>query len=208
MSVESRETHRPRPRRPVRLIRGAPVAARQAFFNLANNLTLLRIAAVPVIVGLLYKPGRYTCLLALLFFIAASVTDFIDGVIARRMNLVTNIGKFLDPLADKLLIGSVLIMLVQLGWVQAWVAICIICRELAVTGLRAVAADMGVVIAADRFGKAKTILQTLSLCPLLLHYPWFGFDPAPVGEVLLYFALALTLASGVHYLYSFYKKMP
>ena len=175
-------------------------------FNLANNLTLARIATVPILVLLLYFPGRGTCLAAMLLFIAASVTDIVDGVVARRRNLVTTLGKFLDPLADKLLISSLLIMLTSLGWVEAWVCVLIVGREIAVTGLRAIAVDHGVVISADRFGKLKTILQMVALCPLVLHFPWYGLDPNPLGRVLLYVALVLTLVSGANYFYGFGKK--
>ena len=128
-------------------------------------------------------------------------------MVARRRNLVTNLGKFLDPLADKLLIASLLIMLTMLGWVEAWVTVIIVGREIAVTGLRAIAADMGVVIAADRFGKLKTILQMVALCPLVLHFPWYGLDPNPLGKLLLYLALVLTLVSGANYFYGFGKKV-
>jgi len=177
--------------------------------NLANMLTLARIFAVPVIVVLLYLEHSFqTVLLAYAsagVFILASLTDMADGYVARRQNLITNLGKFLDPLADKLLISSVLIMLVELGWVDAWIVVVIICREIAVTGMRGVAADKGVVIAADRYGKMKTIAQSLALVPLLVHYPLFGFDPVPLGLFVLYIALALTVFSGGNYLYSFYK---
>lgn len=173
--------------------------------NLPNLLTLARVGAVPFLVAMLYFPGPAMCVAALLVFMAASVTDVIDGILARRMGLVTNLGKFLDPLADKLLIGSVLIMLVRLDWVEAWVAVLIIGRELTVTGLRAVASDAGVVIAADRFGKLKTIIQTAALCPLILHYPLWGLEPEPLGSVLLYVALGLTLGSGANYIATFFK---
>ena len=177
--------------------------------NLANMLTLARIFAVPVIVVLLYlERSLHSVLLAYTssaVFIVASLTDMADGYVARRQNIITNLGKFLDPLADKLLISSVLIMLVELGWVDAWIVVVIICREIAVTGMRGVAADKGVVIAADRYGKMKTIAQSLALVPLLVHYPLFGFDPVPLGLFVLYIALALTVFSGGNYLYSFYK---
>ncbi len=176
-------------------------------FNLANNLTLARIGAVPILVVLLYFPGKSTCFAAMLIFIAASVTDIVDGIVARRRNLVTTIGKFLDPLADKLLVSSLLIMLTRLGWVEAWVTVVIIGREIAVTGLRAIAVDHGVVISADRYGKLKTIVQMVALCPLVLHYPWFGFDPVPLGRTLLYLALVLTLVSGGNYFYVFGKQV-
>jgi CDP-diacylglycerol--glycerol-3-phosphate 3-phosphatidyltransferase len=173
--------------------------------NLANRITLIRILTVPILVVLLYFPSRLTCLLAMVVFILASLTDMVDGFIARRYNLVSSFGKFLDPLADKLLIGSVLIMLVELNWVYAWVAIIIVCRELMVTGLRAVAADKGLVMAADRYGKMKTILQIVALCPLILHYPWFGVDPVLPGQIVLYIALIMTVFSGGNYLYNFYR---
>ena len=103
-------------------------------FNLANKLTLLRMLLVPLVIVLLYFQGPVTCVLAALAFIAASITDWADGYVARRNNMVTSMGKFLDPLADKVLICSVLIMFCTLGWAEAWVVILIVCRELVVTG--------------------------------------------------------------------------
>lgn len=174
-------------------------------FNLPNKITLSRILIVPVIVILLYFEGRIPCLLASLGFALASITDLVDGHIARKSNMVTSFGKFLDPLADKVLITSVLIMLVAMGRVEAWIAIVIICRDLIITGLRAIAADEGVVIAADVYGKWKTVMQMVALVVLILHYPWFGFDPQPTGQFLLYIATALTVFSGVNYLYTFHR---
>ncbi len=176
-------------------------------FNLANNLTLLRILTVPFLVVLLYFPGRGVCVLAMLLFVLASLTDLFDGLIARRYNLVTTMGKFLDPLADKLLIVSVLVMLAWLHWLPAWMAVIVICRELTVTGLRAIAVEQGTVIAADRFGKLKTIVQIVALCPLLLHYTWWGFDPQPLGMGLMWAAVVLTVFSGANYLRNFLKSM-
>jgi len=177
--------------------------------NLANMLTLARVFAVPVLVVLLGIEHEHetiiTAYLASGVFVLASLTDMADGYIARRQNLITNLGKFLDPLADKLLIGSALIMLVDLGWIPGWIVVVIICRELAVTGMRGVAADKGVIIAADSLGKLKTISQIVALVPLIAHYPLFGFDPHPPGMILLYVALALTVFSGGNYLYNFYK---
>ena len=177
--------------------------------NLANMLTMTRVFAVPVIVVLLSIEHAHEATiwayLASGVFVLASLTDMADGYVARRQNLITNLGKFLDPLADKLLIGSALIMLVDLGWIPGWIVVVIICRELAVTGMRGVAADRGVVIAADSLGKLKTISQTFALAPLLAHFPLFGFDPHPLGMILLYVALALTVFSGGNYLYNFYK---
>ena len=177
--------------------------------NLANMLTLARVFAVPVLVVLLSIEHAYQTVIASSLaagvFVLASLTDMADGYVARRQNLITNLGKFLDPLADKLLIGSALIMLVDLAWIPGWIVVVIICRELAVTGMRGVAADKGVIIAADSLGKLKTISQTVALVPLLLHYPLFGFDPQPLGLMLLYVALGLTVFSGGNYLYNFYK---
>lgn len=174
-------------------------------WNLANKITLLRMFMAPVVVVLLYYQGPVVCLVAAGAFVFASLTDWVDGYIARRENMVTSFGKFLDPLADKVLICSVLIMFVQLNWVPAWVTVVMVCRELIVTGLRAMAIDEGIVLAADRYGKAKTILQILAIVPLLVHYPLFGFDVQYIGKILLYIALVLAVFSGANYLYDFYK---
>ncbi|XPV77978.1 MAG: CDP-diacylglycerol--glycerol-3-phosphate 3-phosphatidyltransferase [Desulfovibrio sp.] len=174
-------------------------------FTPANTLTMLRIGAVPFLVLLLYFPSKVVCLVAFFLFGLASVTDMLDGMIARRSGSVTALGKFLDPLADKLLICSVLIMLVHLEWIPTWLVIVIVSRELIVTGLRAIAAEQGKVIAADKLGKMKTVVQSMALGPLLLHYPVFGIDPVPLGMFLLYIALGLTVYSGGNYLYNFYN---
>ncbi len=173
--------------------------------NLANKITLLRILMTPLVVLLLYFEGPVVCILATLVFIFASLTDWADGYIARRSNMVTSMGKFLDPLADKVLICSVLIMFVNLGWAPAWVVIIIVCRELVVTGLRAIAIDEGIVLAADKFGKAKTVLQIFAIVPLTLHYPLWGTDLQPLGLALLYAALVLAIVSGSNYCYDFYR---
>ncbi|WP_147821631.1 CDP-diacylglycerol--glycerol-3-phosphate 3-phosphatidyltransferase [Salidesulfovibrio onnuriiensis] len=181
-------------------------------FNLPNTLTLTRILAAPIIVVLLYFHlwfgWKFGPIAAAIVFMLASLTDMFDGIIARQQNLITNLGKFLDPLADKLLICSVLIMLVRMGadWkVPAWVVIIIVAREIAVTGMRAIAAERGDVIPADKFGKMKTIVQSLALAPLLWHYPLFGINLVLLGQVLLYTALVLTVFSGGNYLYNFYR---
>ncbi len=176
-------------------------------FNLANKLTFLRILMAPLIVVFLYFEGPIICIFAAVAFIAASLTDWADGYIARRDNMVTSFGKFLDPLADKVLICSILIMLVHLNWVPAWLTILVICRELVVTGLRAIAIDEGIVLAADNYGKAKTVLQIFALVPLLVHYPIIGINPQPIGLVLLYISVVLAVFSGGNYIYSFIKQV-
>ena len=173
--------------------------------NVPNALTVFRILAVPFIIALLYFPSRSTCLLATVLFLVAILTDLADGFWARKYDQVTNFGKFLDPLADKILIASVLIMLVELNWIPAWIAIIVIIRELLVTGLRAIAADKGQVIAADKYGKMKTIMQSVALVPLIYHFPLFGIDTAKLGFLLLLVAVVLTLYSGWNYLYTFYR---
>ncbi len=177
--------------------------------NAPNVLTLSRILAMPAIVLLLYfvlwYEWTWASQVATAVFVAASVTDVIDGHLARAQDSITRVGKFLDPLADKLLIVSVLVMLVRLSWAPAWVVIVILAREMSVTGMRAVAAAEGIVIAADRLGKLKTVTQSVAIGVLVWHVPFFGLDLNPLGLVLLYLALALTVLSGVNYLVNFHR---
>ncbi|MDR1359707.1 MAG: CDP-diacylglycerol--glycerol-3-phosphate 3-phosphatidyltransferase [Deltaproteobacteria bacterium] len=177
-----------------------------AFLNLPNQLTLSRIAVVPLLLALLWLDRQWSCLLAAGLLILAGITDVADGYLARRERQITNLGKFLDPLADKVLICSVLIMLVAMGRVNAWIAILMICRELMVTGLRAIAAEAGIIIAADRYGKLKTIMQFTALVPVMVHYSWLGLPFETVGQFLLYMALALTVFSGWNYFRTFFRE--
>jgi CDP-diacylglycerol--glycerol-3-phosphate 3-phosphatidyltransferase len=173
--------------------------------NLPNQLTISRILVVPVLVLLLAFAGKWTCLFAGLLFILAGFTDLVDGYLARKGNQITSLGQFLDPLADKVLVSSVLIMLVQLDRVAGWIAIVIICREIMVTGLRAIAAEEGMIIAADKYGKLKTVVQLVALAPLILHYSWMGIPLHMIGLFLLYIALILTVFSGCNYFLSFFQ---
>jgi CDP-diacylglycerol--glycerol-3-phosphate 3-phosphatidyltransferase len=162
--------------------------------NLPNALTLLRILAVPVVVVALLGETPNGDELAAAVFALAALTDGLDGYFARSRDAVTAFGKLMDPLADKLLITAALISLVSLGRLQAWVAMVIIAREIAVTGLRAIAAERGVVIAASWMGKLKTVLQIAAVFALI------ATNPAPVWvDVLLYLAVAATLISGADY---------
>jgi CDP-diacylglycerol--glycerol-3-phosphate 3-phosphatidyltransferase len=184
---------------------------RQVEFNnwgIPNLLTGARIAAVPVVVLLLLFPGRWASLLGGLCFLLAGATDFLDGFLARRHRLVSRLGKFMDPLADKLLVSAALIMLIPLGRVPAWMAFLIVGRELAVTGLRGLAAAEGIILAPDRWGKAKTLLQMAALTALILHYPYAGLDFHELGLVLLWLALIATVASGVSYFLGFFRQYP
>ncbi len=142
-------------------------------------------------------------LLAALIFIVASITDWLDGYIARRDNLVTNFGKFADPLADKLLVASALIMLIELGKAPAWVVVLIIAREFAVTGLRLLLVEQGgTVLAAAWPGKIKTVTQIFAIIFLLVNDFPLGWTGLPIGSILLYVSLAFTIYSGYDYFYN------
>jgi CDP-diacylglycerol--glycerol-3-phosphate 3-phosphatidyltransferase len=164
-----------------------------------NTLTLFRIFAVPLIVGLMYIPNRLTCLLAGLIFSAAAITDYLDGHLARQKDMVTNLGKVMDPLADKLLISSTLIMLAALGWVPAWAVCVIIGRELAVTGLRSIIAQNKLDLSSSWLGKYKTGFQIAAMIPLLFHYSWITIDMNAIGLFFFWGAVVFTLWSGIDY---------
>ena len=165
--------------------------------NLPNTLTLLRILAVPVVVVALLSEINDGDVIAAAVFALAAATDGLDGYIARRRNQVTNFGKLMDPLADKLLVVAALISLVSLGRLEAWIAMVIIAREIAVTGLRSIAAEQGVVIAASWLGKVKTTLQIAAIFALI------AYDPSPLAvDLLVYAAVAMTLISGADYFLS------
>ncbi|MDR2198238.1 MAG: CDP-diacylglycerol--glycerol-3-phosphate 3-phosphatidyltransferase [Deltaproteobacteria bacterium] len=176
--------------------------------RLPNILTLGRIAAVlAVILGLrLGDGGKTVCAAVALVYLAAALSDLLDGYLARRFQNESNVGRFLDPMADKLLVASALIMLIPLGRVEAWVAFLIIAREIAVTGLRAVAVERGLIISASAEGKQKTLAQNIALFCLLYHYRLFGADAHLVGTVILYVALASTYWSGFLYFHRFLKE--
>ncbi len=178
------------------------------FWNLPNALTVLRIGVIPILIFLMTFPGRFASFVAAAAFLAAGMTDLLDGFFARRQSLVTRAGKFMDPLADKLLVSAALIMLIPLGRVEAWLVFVIIGRELAVTGLRAIAASEGLVIAADRWGKLKTIVQMAALFALILHYPYASIDFQQVGTILIWAAAIITVASGFSYYFTFFNASP
>ncbi len=174
--------------------------------NIPNLLTFLRMAAIPLVVLFLLFPGPLASFLAALFFSAASLTDLLDGYIARQQNSETAVGKLLDPLADKLLINSAFIMLIPLDRVPAWVVVLIVGREVAVTGLRGIASLEGLVIAASRWGKAKTVFQSIALIGLMLHYEYLGINFHSLGMLILWVALAITIWSGIDYFNKFYRE--
>lgn len=175
--------------------------------NLPNILTLIRIIMIPIfmVVLLLKLPGGKTYFpyqdsVAAVIFIIAAATDGLDGYIARKRRQVTNLGKFLDPLADKLLVSAALISLVELKMVSAWIVWVILAREFAVTGIRAIAAADGVVISASKLGKLKTLAQVVAISALILRDWPLSYLNIHIGEPMLYIALVLTIISGVDYI--------
>ena len=172
--------------------------------NLPNKLTLLRVVLIPVFVVLLLLEGGQNDTLriaALIVFCAASFTDFLDGQIARRNNLVTNFGKFMDPLADKLLVCSALICMIELGQLPSWYVITVIAREFIISGFRLVAADNGIVIAASWWGKFKTTFQMFTVILLILNIPALH----TVTMIIAGIAFVLTLVSLLDYIAKNYK---
>ena len=168
--------------------------------NLPNKLTIFRVVLIPFFVFFLLAPyfNGYGNYIAVAIFIIASLTDFLDGKIARKYNLVTDFGKFMDPLADKMLVCSAMICLVESGQLPAWIVIIIISREFIISGFRLVASDNGVVIAASYWGKFKTTFQMLMTIVLMLDIQLLFFQV--LGTVLIYLALALTVISLIDYL--------
>lgn len=179
--------------------------------NLPNKITLSRVLLIPFFIlfiavdfgwGIIRIGGTempVEHLVGAIIFIVASITDWLDGYLARKQNLVTNMGKFLDPLADKLLVSAAFILLVELGTAPAWIVIIIISREFAVTGLRLILAGGGEVVAANQLGKIKTVTQLLAIIFLLLHNIFFEAAGIPFGTIMLYIALIFTVWSGADY---------
>lgn len=177
--------------------------------NLANLLTLSRILLIPVFVMLFLSPTPERSLAAALVFVVAAVTDLLDGYVARRRGQITKLGKLLDPIADKLLVLSGLILLVQFDRIPALVAIVIIAREVAVTGVRAIAVSEGIVLAAETIGKWKMAVQVVAIVLLILEG---SLEPVAwplhlIGTGLLYIALVLALVSGSQYLANFWRQV-
>ncbi len=166
--------------------------------NLPNKLTVLRVLMIPFFVVFMLMdivPGMDKWI-ALAIFVVASLTDLLDGKIARKYNLVTNFGKFMDPLADKLLVSSAMICLVEMGRLPAWIVIIIISREFIISGFRLVASDSGIVIAASYWGKFKTVLQMVMIIVMIMD---FGPSFAMLETILIYVALILTVVSLIDY---------
>ncbi len=172
-------------------------------------LTMGRILAIPFVVALLDRGGPRDCYAAAWFFAGTAITDFLDGYLARKRGLVSVLGKFLDPLADKLIVMASLVWMVPMGRIAPWVVVLLLARDISITALRSIAASEGVVIAAGEGGKAKTALQMVGILMLMIGYPYrmhFGVvdlgvvDLVHVGRWLIYISLVYSLASAAQYI--------
>lgn len=167
--------------------------------NLANKITILRILMIPIFMTFMLVEFPYHMETALVVFLIASLTDRLDGHLARKYNMITDFGKFMDPLADKLLVTGAFVLLIQLGRIEAWIVFIILAREFAVTGLRSLAAAQNVIIAASKYGKIKTVTQIITIVVLLLdNYP-FSLINLPVDIIMIYSTLVITVLSGIDY---------
>jgi len=179
-------------------------------WTLPNLISLFRILIIPVLVYLLTFPDRNSALLAASLFLFASVTDYFDGYLARRNKSVSDVGKILDPLADKLMVASALIMLAAIDRPQepsvpAWLVVVILARESAVTVIRGIALTEGVVMQAEALGKYKFILQAYAVVGLLVHYRYWGFDFFAAGMYFLVLSAVIAMWSGVNYHIQFFR---
>jgi CDP-diacylglycerol---glycerol-3-phosphate 3-phosphatidyltransferase len=174
--------------------------------NLPIGLTLTRIVAVPLLILFLISSSRVHALIAAAIFVAASITDWLDGVLARRRNQVTTLGTLLDPIADKLLVAAALVSLLAIDKVEPWMVVIIVGRELAVTGLRAVAAGVGVIVPASRLAKWKTVSQYIAVTMLIFEKGLVSPSFHVVATGVLWAALGLTIVSAVDYFYRFFRK--
>ena len=176
--------------------------------NIPNLLTMARVVMIPLCLWFLERGTPRDCFWATMVFTLAAITDALDGYLARKLNVVSVLGKFLDPLADKLIVMATLVWMVPMGRISAWVVVVLLARELAVTGLRSIASSEGVVIAAGQEGKTKTALQMAGIVALLVGYPYrFHFGPVDlgvvdtvhVGRALMYLSLVFSIASAAQY---------
>lgn len=199
----------PRRRRRDRSLRAARRRSlREDAFNVPNLLTMGRVAMIPVVLWLLDRGSPSDSLIAAWVYAGAALTDLVDGYLARRMNVVSVLGQFLDPLADKLLVMASLVWMVPLGRIPEWAVVLLLAREISVTGLRSIASSSGLVIAAGGGGKTKTALQMIGILCLIIGYPYdlsLGFidlgrvDLVNVGRALVYISLVFSIVSAFQY---------
>ncbi len=184
-----------------------PLARAERFWNLPNTITVLRIGVVPVLLFLPLNAGRLGSQVTAWIFIVAATSDLVDGWLARRGQQVTRIGKLLDPLADKLVVATALIVLLSMGRIPpwaTWMVVVIVGRELAVTGLRGLASAQGQVMAASNLGKAKTLIQNIAIGALLFPEPTLGLPAHALGLGMLAVATAITIWSGYAYFSAYF----
>jgi len=181
------------------------VSAGEKIYNLPNIITMLRIGIIPVLFFLMASPGSTWSLVIALLFIIAALTDLLDGYIARKYEIVTTMGKFLDPIADKIIVNTAMILMIPIGRIPAWAVAITIIRDITVDGMRSIASAEGLVIDASSLGKKKTLCQTIAVSALIIHYPFLGVDAHAVGLMILYIALFLTIYSGLDYFAKFYR---
>ena len=175
--------------------------------NLPNKLTVARVCMVPLFMVALMLNTEVSRVVATVIFALASFTDMLDGKIARKYNLITNFGKLMDPLADKILTAAAMVCLVELGDLAAWIVVIILFREYAITGLRSVAASENIVVAANIWGKVKTVCQMIALMLLMLKPQIVALCGVNLGLILMYVALLLTVYSGVDYVVKLKKQI-
>lgn len=206
-SVRRRRSRRKRDRTEIARRRSS---LKQDALNLPNLLTMGRVAVIPLVLWLLGRGTPKDCVLAAIVYSAAAITDLLDGYLARRMNVVSVLGKFLDPLADKLLVMASLIWMVPMGRIPEWAVVLLLGREISITALRSIASSEGVVIAAGGGGKSKTALQMVGILCLMIGYPYhltfLGLidlgvvDLVRVGQALVYISLVFSITSAFQYL--------
>jgi CDP-diacylglycerol---glycerol-3-phosphate 3-phosphatidyltransferase len=181
--------------------------SRRETFNLPNTITLMRISVVPFLFILLANPGEFWSLIIAILFVIASVTDFFDGYVARKYHMITTMGKFLDPIADKIIVNTAMILMIPIGRIPAWIVAITIIRDLIVDVIRSIASAEGIYIQASILGKQKTLTQIIAVTALMIHYSIFGINAHVVGTIIIYFALFLTIYSGVDYFIKLYQSV-
>ncbi len=179
---------------------------RRDLINLPNSITMLRILIIPVLFLLLLHPGRILSLVIAVLFLLAALTDLLDGYVARRYQIVTKTGMLLDPIADKIIINTAMILMIPIGRIPAWIVAVIVMRDFIVDGIRHMASAGGFILAASKLGKQKTFSQVAAITALLIYYPLSGIDAHVVGLFILYITLLLSIGSGIDYLVKFYRK--
>ena len=175
------------------------------FWTAANIITVGRIFLIPVVMMFMFDPGPAAGWIAMVIFVVAGVSDLIDGYLARLYGQVSIVGAFLDPLADKLMVMAVMVMLIPLDRIPAWLVVIILARELVITGLRGIASAEGIIISASAGGKFKTAYQVFGLSFLLIHYEYLDIRTHVVGLWLMYMSAAISLWSGWEYCFEFWK---